>query len=107
MLLVNGTYDIQTVITWAEQSAEQHMQTLLEFPDGQHGLALTGTGGKYPDGTTCARKLMLDFAAHPDMRIDASCIEDLPDIDPKLERDDLLPLSMTAFGTEDPWSLLP
>ncbi len=107
LLLVNGRYDVQTVLDWAEQVAAQHKQPLLEFPDGQHGLALTGTGGKYPDGSSCARKIMLDFAANPQQRIDASCLDELPEFDPTLAREDLVPLSMSAFGTEDPWSLLP
>lgn len=107
MLIFNAHYDLQTPFPWAEIVAEQHGGTLVEFADGQHALSFSGTGGKTLDGQTCARAMMLDFMADPSAAVDDSCTATLPGIDVNLQRADLAPLSMSAFGTDDPWSLLP
>jgi pimeloyl-ACP methyl ester carboxylesterase len=107
LLIFNSTYDLQTVFPWAQQVAEHQMQPLHEFADGQHALAFSGTGGKFPDGSPCARKLMLDFSADPTASLDASCVNELPAIDPNLARADLQEISTIVFSTDDPWTLLP
>ncbi len=107
LLVLNGLYDLQTVFPWAEQVAAHHGRPLHGLADGQHALAFTGTGGKYPDGSPCARRLLLAFAADPTAELDATCVDELPGIDPSLQRPDLQEISMTVFGTPDPWSLLP
>jgi hypothetical protein len=107
LLILNARYDLQTVLPWAEQVASHQMQPLHEFADGQHALAFTGTGGKFPDGSPCARGLVLDFAADPQATVPADCVGELPQIDPNLVREDLQSISLEAFGTADPWSLLP
>ncbi len=107
MLVLNASYDLQTVFPWAEQVAAQHDQPLVEFGDARHGVTLSGTGGKSLTGDSCARSLMLGFMNEPTATPDTSCVESLPEIDPGLQRLDLAPITMQAFGTDDPWSLLP
>ena len=107
LLIFNGRYDLQTVFPWAEQVAAHQQQPLHEFADGQHALVWSGTGGKFPDGSPCARKLLIDFAADPTASLDATCVAELPQIDPNLQREDLQDIAMTALGTMDPWSLIP
>lgn len=107
MLIFNGRYDMQTPFVWAQQVRAQHGATLVEFVDGRHGLALTGTGGKFPNGDSCARALMLAFAQEPAGELDVSCAAELPGLDTNLEREDLRALALEVFETEDPWSLLP
>jgi len=107
MLVLNAHYDLQTVFPWAEIVAEQHGAPLVEFADGQHGVTLSDMGGKSLDGEGCARDIMLTFMADPQAAIDDSCAQSLPEIDVNLERPDLDGISLAAFGTDDPWSLLP
>ncbi|MCR9165647.1 MAG: alpha/beta hydrolase [Nannocystaceae bacterium] len=107
MLVLNATYDLQTVMPWAEIVAEQHGAQLIEFNDGQHGVTLSGTGGKTLQGDPCARALMFEFMDDPGEPVDDSCAQALPAVDVNLERADLVDVSMAAFGTDDPWSLLP
>ena len=107
MLVLNAHYDLQTVFPWAEIVAQQHGAPLVEFADGQHGVTLSNTGGKSLEGESCARSVMLAFMEDPEAPIDDSCAEALPQIDVNLERTDLAGTSMAAFGTDDPWSLLP
>ena len=78
----------------------------MRFHDGRHGLALNGTGGKFPDGDACARAMLLAFAGDPAAKLDTSCADELPRVDVNLEREDLTELAIQAFGTDDPWSLL-
>lgn len=107
MLVFNAHYDLQTVFPWAETVSTQHGAPLVEIADGQHGLTLSGTGGKTLEGESCARDIMLAFMDDPEAPVDDSCAEALPAIDVNLERPDLTGFSMASFGTEDPWSLLP
>lgn len=107
MLVLNAHYDLQTVFPWAEVVSTQHGAPLVEFADGQHGVTLSGTGGKTLEGESCARDIMLAFMDDPEAPVDDSCAASLPTIDVNLERPDLTGFSMAGFGTEDPWSLLP
>lgn len=107
MLVLNSAYDLQTVFSWAEVVAEQHGAQLVEFSDSQHGVTLSGTGGKSLSGDTCARSIMLAFMDAPGAPVDDTCVEALPQLDVNLDREDLSILSVGAFGTADPWSLLP
>ena len=107
MLVMNAHYDLQTVLPWAEIVAEQHGAPLIEFADGSHGVTLSGTGGETLEGESCARAIVLAFMTDPEAPIDGGCAESLPAIDVNLERTDLAAVSMAAFGTDDPWSLLP
>lgn len=107
MLVFNAHYDLQTVFPWAEIVAAQHGAQLVEFADGQHGVTLSNTGGKTLEGESCAREIMLAFVEDPEAPVDDSCAGELPAIDVNLARPDLLGVSMAAFGTDDPWSLLP
>ncbi len=107
MLVLNARYDLQTVFSWAEQVAEQHGAQLVEFADAHHGVALSNAGGKTPEGDPCARAIVLEFIADPSAAVDDGCAGTLPEIDVNLDRPDLSSISMSAFGTQDPWSLLP
>ena len=107
MLVLNAHYDLQTVFPWAEIVAEQHGAPLVEFADGQHGVTMSNTGGKFGNGESCARSVMLAFMEDPEAPVDDSCAQSLPQIDVNLERPDLAATSTAAFGTDDPWSLLP
>lgn len=107
MLVLNAHYDLQTVFPWAEIVSTQHGAPLVEFADGQHGVTLSDTGGKTLEGESCAREIMLAFMDDPQAPVDDSCAQALPAIDVNLERSDLTGVSMAAFGTADPWSLLP
>lgn len=107
MIAFNADYDLQTVLPWAELVAEQHGIPLVRVADGAHGLTRSDTGGKSLDGESCARAIMLAFMDDPLAPVDDSCAQNLPPLDVNLERPDLANRSMTAFGTTDPWSLLP
>ncbi|MBV1862288.1 MAG: alpha/beta fold hydrolase [Nannocystaceae bacterium] len=107
MLVFNAHYDLQTVFPWAEIVAAQHGAQLIEFSDGQHGVTLSNTGGKTLEGESCARELMLAFVEDPGAPVDDGCAGELPQLDVNLVRPDLAGASMAAFGTDDPWSLLP
>lgn len=107
MLVLGSHYDLQTVFPWAEIVAAQHGAQLVEFADGQHGVTLSNTGGKTLEGESCAREIMLAFVEDPEAPVDDGCAGDLPQIDVNLVRADLAGTSMAAFGTGDPWSLLP
>lgn len=107
MLVFNAHYDLQTVFPWAEIVAAQHGAPLVEFADGQHGVTLSNTGGKTLEGESCAREIMLAFVEDPEAPVDDDCAGELPQIDVNLARPDLADISMAAFGTGDPWSLLP
>lgn len=107
MLVFNAHYDLQTVFPWAEIVAAQHGAQLVEFADGQHGVTLSNTGGKTLAGESCAREIMLAFVEDPGAPVNDDCAGALPQIDVNLVRPDLAGMSMAAFGTEDPWSLLP
>ncbi|MGH1343593.1 MAG: alpha/beta hydrolase [Nannocystales bacterium] len=107
MLVFNAHYDVQTVFPWAELVAEQHGAQLVEFSDGQHGVTLSNTGGKTLEGESCARAIMLAFVEDPEAPVDDDCAGGLPQLDVNLVRPDLAGVSMAAFGTDDPWSLLP
>ncbi len=107
ILVLNASYDLQTVFPWAERVAAQHGQPLVEFADARHGITLTGTGGKSLMGDSCARSLMLGFMSDPTAPPDTACVESLPGVDVSLQRPDLGPTTLNAFGTDDPWSLLP
>jgi len=107
MLVFNAHYDLQTVFPWAEIVAAQHGAPLVEFADGQHGVTLSNTGGKSLEGESCAREIMLAFVEDPEAPVDDDCAGELPQIDVNLARPDLVGMSMAAFGTDDPWSLLP
>lgn len=107
MLVFNATFDLQTTFVWAEQVAEQHNAQLVEFHDARHGVALSGTGGKFPGGESCARSMMLAFAEDPAAKLDTSCADELPRVDVTLQREDLQSINMEVFGVEDPWTLLP
>ncbi len=107
MLVLNAHYDVQTVFPWAELVAAQHGAPLVEFADGQHGVTLSQTGGKSLEGESCARAIMLAFMDDPQAPIDDDCAGSLPAIDVNISRADLEATSIAAFGTDDPWSLLP
>lgn len=105
-LILNARYDLQTPLAWAEQAGELLGVDVQVFDDGAHGVAFRGTGGKLPDGSPCATQMILDFAAEPDGDLDTTCLGELQTIDVSLQREDLRAISLQAFGTDDPWSLV-
>ena len=105
VLILAAEYDLQTPLAWADGVAERFGEDVVVFPDGQHSLVAVGTGGKDLEGNACALPITLQFALAPREALDLDCVQTLPDIDVNLERPDLQSMSLTVFGTADPWSL--
>jgi len=106
-LTLAGRFDQQTPLGWALQTPSLEAggsRSLLVFDAANHGVIFSGVTEA---GEPCARDIMLEFAAQPTTKLDLSCMDDVPDVDPTLQRPDLQDLSIMVFGTDDPWSLVP
>ncbi|MGH1348480.1 MAG: alpha/beta fold hydrolase [Nannocystales bacterium] len=106
VLILSSSFDIQTPPLWAESLGSRYgvVPTIVE--DGAHSLR-SGVGGRLLDGAPCVSTAIVDFATTPSSDFTAECFEQLPALDPSLSRPDLQAMSLAAFGTADPWSLLP
>ncbi|MEM9455280.1 MAG: alpha/beta hydrolase [Myxococcota bacterium] len=104
-LVLAGSFDLQTPLGWTDELmlGGEH-QHLLVFDSANHGVL---NSGNTADGAPCAQDIILAFASEPTAALDASCMDDVPQVDPALTRPDLLELSAMVFGTDDPWSLVP
>ncbi len=106
-LALAGRYDLQTPLSWVDELAESFAgedQQLLVFDSSNHGVI---GSSETATSDSCAREIIEQFALQPTGALDTSCMDDLPEIDPALERPDLLETSVSVFGTDDPWSLVP
>ncbi len=106
VLVLGSAFDLQTPPLWAEDLAAAYGVEPIIVDDGAHGLFFS-PGGFLLDGSPCLRDVVLEFALDPRDDFDTACVAELPAIDPSLSRPDLQDLAQAAFGTMDPWSLLP
>ena len=106
-LIMQGAYDLQTPLIWAEEANAFLDAQLFVFDDGSHGIVGPGRRGSDPTGMPCSTAMVLAFGEDPESPVDGSCIDSVPALDLSLQRADLRAISLQVFGTEDPWSLVP
>lgn len=104
VLVLNAAYDLQTPLPWAEVAASRLGAQLVVFDDLDHGVVYTGSGPAQSVG--CARALMLSFMRDPSAPLDTSCALRIPGIDPLVQGPRFEQVSVEAFGTADPWTLV-
>jgi pimeloyl-ACP methyl ester carboxylesterase len=104
VLVLNGTFDLQTPSPWAQKVSTALGQPFVEFDDAAHGVVIEGSA----DGSSvaCGRSLMLSFATSGQIPDEPACLADVPPIDVNLTTPALQALAEHAFGTPDPWALL-
>ncbi|MCH9684341.1 MAG: lysophospholipase [Deltaproteobacteria bacterium] len=104
-LVLAGRYDLQTPLGWLDDIGfPGESQHVLVFDSSSHFVI---GSSETPTSSSCARDIVVQFGQDPDAVLDVSCMDDVPGVDPSLTRPDLQEISVTVFGTDDPWALVP
>jgi len=100
VLLMNGTYDVQTPLPWVDELAAHYGTTGITVPTAGHGVDISLWLAN-PASVPCSVSIKKAFVENPLELPDLGCLEQLPATDFAAEREQTQDYAEFFFGTRE------
>ncbi len=100
VLLMNGTYDVQTPLPWVDELAQRYQTTGVTVPSAGHAVDISLWMAN-PASLPCSLSIKQAFVQDPGSRLDLSCLDQIPLSDFAAEREGTQTYAELFFGTHE------